>query len=97
MWPASDARPDVGLIDATPQQCAGQRTLANVSVPMSSGDPPTATLAAAPPELPPTVRLKSNGLFVALTREMRFRWVWTTSSEETTLSRMAIASLVADQ
>ena len=47
-----------------PQTWAGWRMLSPVSLPMSNGAPPAATIAAAPPELPPGVRSRSYGLFV---------------------------------
>src|SRR5436853_7488500 len=47
-----------------PQQCDGKRMLPPVSLPMSSGDPPAAMIAAAPPLLPPHVRAASKGLLV---------------------------------
>ena len=40
----------VGLIDAIPQKCAGQRTLPPMSVPMPRKDPPPPISAASPPE-----------------------------------------------
>ncbi len=56
--------PAVGLIDASPQKCAGSRTLAPESVPTPQGEQPAAIAAASPPLLPPGVRSRSHGLFV---------------------------------
>jgi hypothetical protein len=64
MCPVRGTRPAVGLRPATPQQWAGRRMLPPVSLPISIGDPPAATIAAAPPLEPPDVRSRSNGLFV---------------------------------
>ena len=46
-------RPLVGLIPATPHRWAGWRMLLPLSLPMSNGAPPAATIAAEPPLLPP--------------------------------------------
>ena len=47
-----------------PQTWAGWRMLSPVSLPMSNGEPPAATIAAAPPLLPPGVRSRSYGFEV---------------------------------
>ena len=47
-----------------PQTWAGWRMLSPVSLPMSNGAPPAATIAAAPPVLPPGVRSRSYGFVV---------------------------------
>ena len=62
--PVRGTRPCVGLIPATPQTWDGWRMLSPVSLPMSNGAPPAATIAAAPPELPPGVRVRSYGFDV---------------------------------
>ena len=48
MCPVRGTRPEVGRSPVIPQQCAGTRMLPPVSLPMSSGDPPVAMMAAAP-------------------------------------------------
>ena len=62
--PVRGTRPLVGLMPAMPQTWAGWRMLSPVSLPMSNGEPPAATIAAGPPELPPGVRSRSYGLEV---------------------------------
>ena len=57
--PVTGTRPDVGLIAASPQKCAGRRTLAPESVPRPSAEPAAPTIAASPPLLPPGVRAGS--------------------------------------
>ena len=64
MCPVRGTRPAVGFSPAMPQKCAGSRMLPPVSLPTSKGDPPAATIAAAPPLDPPDVRSGSNGLLV---------------------------------
>jgi hypothetical protein len=44
---------------AIPQTWAGWRMLSPVSLPTSNGEPPAATIAAAPPDDPPGVRARS--------------------------------------
>ena len=50
---------------AIPQNAAGSRIEPPKSVPQSNAVMPEATAAAAPPELPPAVRVGSTGLQVA--------------------------------
>ena len=57
--PATGTRPAVGFSAASPQKCAGSRTLAPESVPNPHGEQPAAIAAASPPELPPGVRSRS--------------------------------------
>ena len=57
-WPVRGTRPLVGFMPAMPQTWAGWRMLSPVSLPMSNGEPPAATIAAAPPVLPPGVRVE---------------------------------------
>jgi hypothetical protein len=59
MTPVTGIRPAVGLSAATPQKCAGRRTLAPESVPAPHAEQPAATAAASPPLLPPGVRERS--------------------------------------
>src|SRR5689334_23805608 len=47
MCPVRGTLPAVGFRPAMPQKWAGSRMLAPVSLPMSSGDPPAAMIAAA--------------------------------------------------
>ena len=63
-WPVRGTRPLVGLIPAMPHTWAGWRMLSPVSLPMSNGEPPAATIAPAPPLLPPGVRARSYGFDV---------------------------------
>ena len=62
--PVLGTRPLVGLIPATPHRWAGCRMLLPLSLPMSNGAPPAATIDAAPPLLPPGVRSRSYGFDV---------------------------------
>lgn len=64
MCPVRGTRPALGLSPAIPQKWAGRRMLPPKSLPMSNGAPAAATMAAAPPLLPPDVRDVSQGLFV---------------------------------
>ena len=81
MWPVRGTRPAVGLIPQTPLKCDGRRMLPPVSLPMSNGDPPALTIAAAPPLDPPGVRSGLNGSesvrkpVVGLTRQRQLRSV----------------------
>src|SRR5581483_1817242 len=63
-WPRCGTRLDVGLCEKTPHRCAGTRSEPLISDPSSSGTYPAARAAADPPEDPPGVRLRSQGLFV---------------------------------
>ena len=56
--------PVEGRIPTRPVYEAGNRVLPPMSVPMASGVTPAATDATAPPEDPPGVRLRSQGLRV---------------------------------
>ena len=58
-WPVRGRRPEVGLMLAMPQKCAGRRTLPAASLPRPKGDPHAAISAASPPLEPPEVRDKS--------------------------------------
>src|SRR5262245_59915765 len=62
--PVLGTRPEVGLMPAIPQKCAGRRILQPVLLPISSAEPPEARIAPAPPLLPPGVRDTSYGLLV---------------------------------
>ena len=63
VWPVRATRPLVGFRPTMPHTWAGWRMLSPVSLPMSKGEPPAATIAAAPPLLPPGDRERSYGLF----------------------------------
>ncbi|MGY2930962.1 hypothetical protein ACVWZ6_000564 [Bradyrhizobium sp. GM6.1] len=58
-------RPCVGLMVATPLQCAGQRSEPPMSLPCAMVPMPAATAEPAPPEEPPQVILGSQGLSVS--------------------------------
>ena len=62
--PVRGTRPLVGLIPATPHRCAGWRIELPLSLPMSNGEPPAATIEADPPLLPPGERSRSYGFEV---------------------------------
>src|SRR3989344_1245250 len=64
-WPRWLTSPQVGLWLNTPQKLAGTRRDPPMSDPISSGVTRAASAAAAPPDEPPGVRLRSQGLFVA--------------------------------
>ena len=57
-------RPSVGLRPRMPQQAAGRRVEAPASVASDSGPRPAATAAAEPPEEPPAVCSRLQGLRV---------------------------------
>ena len=57
-------RPKLGFRPTLPQKAAGMRTLPAPSVPMPIGPMPAATAAAAPPEEPPGVLARFQGLRV---------------------------------
>ncbi len=59
-----DTRPRVGFIPANPQHAAGIRIEPPPSDPVAHGTIPAATAAAEPPDEPPGVRLRSQGLRV---------------------------------
>jgi len=54
----------VGLCPNIPFINEGNRILPPISDPIANGTPAAETIQPAPPELPPTVRDKSYGLFV---------------------------------
>ena len=54
-----------------PQYAAGMRIEPPMSLPMSSKDIPVATATAAPDELPPGVRARSQGLRVSPNRRLQ--------------------------
>src|SRR5204863_7204694 len=58
-------RPRVGLSPTSPQHAAGARMLPKPSVACAIGSMRAPTAAAAPPLLPPEMRLASHGLRVA--------------------------------
>src|ERR1700750_380556 len=58
-------RPWVGLMVATPLQCAGQRSEPPMSLPCAMVPTPAATADPAPPEEPPQVISASQGLSVS--------------------------------
>ena len=57
-------RPKVALRPVRPHMLAGIRTEPPPSVPIASGPRPAATAAPAPPDEPPGVRSRSQGLRV---------------------------------
>ena len=57
-------RPRAGFSPTSPQQAAGIRIEPPPSLPWATGTRPAATAAAAPPEEPPGVRSRSQGLRV---------------------------------
>ena len=61
---ASEIRPRLGFSPTRPQQAAGIRIEPPPSLPWATGSRPAATAAAAPPEDPPGVRSRSQGLRV---------------------------------
>ena len=64
MTPWSGTRPAVGFNAASPQKCAGSRTLAPESVPRPKAEQPAAIAAASPPLDPPTECDNAYGLLV---------------------------------
>ena len=71
---AEGTAPVEGLIDATPQQCAGLRRDPPRSLPRPNGVIPVASAAASPPLEPPAVRSGFHGLRV---RPCNHESVWT--------------------
>ena len=65
---ASETRPRLGFSPTSPQQAAGMRIEPPPSLPCATGTMPAATAAAAPPEEPPGVRCRSQGLRVGPNR-----------------------------
>ncbi len=65
--------PGVGLCPNIPFINEGNRILPPISEPIANGTPAADTIQPAPPELPPTVRDKSYGLFVTPYREFRLK------------------------
>ncbi len=61
---AAEMRPRAGLSPTSPQQAAGIRIEPPPSLPCATGTIPAATAAAEPPEEPPGVRSRSQGLRV---------------------------------
>ena len=61
----------VVLCPKMPFMNEGNRILPPISAPMAKGTPAAETIQPAPPELPPTIRVKSYGLFVVPYREFR--------------------------
>src|SRR6266550_3684438 len=61
---ARDTRPRLGLRPKTPQHDAGMRIEPAPSPALAAGTMPAATAAADPPDDPPTVRPRSQGLSV---------------------------------
>ena len=55
-------RPRVGLSPNSPQHEAGIRIEPPPSEPWATGTSPAATAAAAPPEEPPAIRVRSHGV-----------------------------------
>lgn len=53
----------------------GSRILPPISAPIANGTPAAATIQPAPPELPPTILVKSYGLFVLPYRELRLEYI----------------------
>ena len=65
MYGAIVLRPRVGLRPTRPQHAAGARMLPKPSVACAIGSIRAPTAAAAPPLLPPEMRVGSHGFFVA--------------------------------
>ena len=63
-WPYIGSRPCVGLWPKMPQAWAGWRMEPPMSLPASSPHSPAAIAAAPPPEDPPGVVSRSQGLLV---------------------------------
>ena len=63
--PPSGTRPSDGLKPGRPQAAAGMRIEPPPSEPVATGTIPVATATAEPPEDPPDVRSRLNGLRVA--------------------------------
>ena len=63
-WPVFGTSPPVGLCPATPQKAAGIRIDPPTSDPMPRATAPVATRAPSPPDEPPDVRARSQGLRV---------------------------------
>src|SRR5205807_4129232 len=61
----SEFRPRVGFRPTRPQHAAGMRIEPPPSLAWATGTTPAATAAAEPPEEPPGVRLRSQGLRAA--------------------------------
>ena len=59
-WPL--IRPRVGLRPTRPQHDAGIRIDPPPSEPWATGTSPAATAAAAPPDEPPAIRVRSHGV-----------------------------------
>src|SRR5215510_15934014 len=62
--PRAGTKPRLGLWANTPQQWAGVRNEPPISEPNSSDTYPAASAAAEPPDDPPGVRPRSQGLLV---------------------------------
>ena len=56
--------PGVVLCPKMPFMNEGNRILPPISEPTANGTPAAETIQPAPPELPPTMRVRSYGLFV---------------------------------
>ena len=65
---AEEMRPRCGFSPTRPQHAAGMRIEPPPSLPCATGTMPAATAAAEPPEEPPGVRSRSQGLRVAPNR-----------------------------
>ena len=65
---AEEIRPRWGLSPTRPQHAAGMRIEPPPSLPCATGTIPAATAAAEPPEEPPGVRSRSQGLRVGPNR-----------------------------
>ena len=63
-WPRGGTRPQVGLWPNTPQKWAGLRIEPPMSLPISRPVRPAARAAADPPDEPPGVRSRLQGLLV---------------------------------
>ena len=62
MWPRLGTTPQDGLSPKVPHRWDGTRMEPPMSLPSSSGVSPAATAAAAPPDEPARVRVRSQGL-----------------------------------
>src|SRR5436305_5730715 len=85
--------PSVCLKPTIPQQAAGMRLDPPPSVPMPIGPSPAATAAAAPPDDPPDVRDRSQGLAARPNSGASVKHLWPNSGVVVLPTRIAPADL----